>query len=160
MSEQQSTVENVRTHVGEGIRLGAGAIVGEAREPLAVDQPEVVLDDLPARLGEGTEPGLVSVRAGPESLNVRVGLSGVILGVLSGGFDDLLLGPRAGRVADPLVVGPGDGEVAGEPDLGNILNSGANILGGAISVDVGEQVRRLDGVVSSARSSKVVRSRD
>ena len=54
----------------------------------------------------------------------------------------------------------GDGEVTGELDLSNILNSGIEVLGGATSIDVGEEVRWLDGIVSSARSGEVVRGGD
>ena len=71
-----------------------------------------------------------------------------------------LLGRRAAHVGDPFIVDAGYGEVTRELDLGEILNSGIQVLGGAIGVYVGEQVRRLDGVVSSARLSEVVGSRD
>jgi len=53
-------------------------------------------------------------------------------------------------------VGAGDGEVTRELDLSNILNSCVEVLGGATSIDVGEEVRRLDGVVSSTRPGEVV----
>ena len=54
----------------------------------------------------------------------------------------------------------GDSEVTKELDLSNILNSGIEVLGGATSIDVGEEVRWLDGIVSSARSGEVVRGGD
>ena len=44
----------------------------------------------------------------------------------------------------------GDGEVTSELDLGNVPNSGVEVLGGAIVVDVGEEVRWLDGVLPGA----------
>ena len=50
----------------------------------------------------------------------------------------------------------GDGEVTREPNLSSILNSGVEALVGAVSTDVGKKVRRLDGVVSSARLGEVV----
>ena len=57
-------------------------------------------------------------------------------------------------------MGAGDSEVTGELDLCNILNSGVEVLGGATGVDVGEEVRWLDGVVSSTRPGEVVRGGD
>jgi hypothetical protein len=62
--------------------------------------------------------------------------------------------------AGPLVVGMGDSGVTGEVDISSILNSGVGVTGGAISIDINEEVRRFDGVVSSTRLSEVVRSRD
>jgi len=53
----------MRTDVGVSAGASAGTIVFEARELVAVDQPEVVLDGALARSGVGTEPGLVSGRA-------------------------------------------------------------------------------------------------
>jgi len=57
-------------------------------------------------------------------------------------------------------VDAGDSEIARELNLSSTLNSGEQLLGGAISIDVGEKLRWLDGVVSSASSSEVVGSRD
>jgi hypothetical protein len=57
-------------------------------------------------------------------------------------------------------VDAGDSEVTRELNLRRILDSGPEVLGGAVSIDIGEEVRWLDGVVSSARSSEVVRGRD
>ena len=54
----------------------------------------------------------------------------------------------------------GDSEVAGELDLGSIPNGSVQVLGGAIGVDVGEQVRWLDDVITSARFREVVGSGD
>ena len=79
--------EGIRTDVGIGASRGAGAVVGEAREFATVDQLEVVLDGALARRGVSSEPGLVSVRAARDSLNVRVSLAGVGLGASSGGVD-------------------------------------------------------------------------
>jgi hypothetical protein len=47
-------------------------------------------------------------------------------------------------------VDAGDGEVSRELNCSNVLNVGVQVLGGAVSIDVGEQVRRPDGVVSSS----------
>jgi hypothetical protein len=54
----------------------------------------------------------------------------------------------------------GVNEVAREFNHSNFLNGGVQVFGGAVDVDIGEEVRRLDGVVSSARSSEVVCSGD
>ena len=155
-----SAIGDVRTGVSEGIGSSAGAVVGEAREVAAVDQPELLLDGALARVSVGTEPGVVSDRVPPNALNVIVRLAGVFLGVTTRGHAEYLLDIRATRVGFPLTVDARDGEVARELNSSNILNSGAEVLGGTVGIDVGEQVRWLDGVGSSARSSKVVRSRD
>ena len=52
-------------------------------------------------------------------------------------------------------MGTGDGEATREFNLG-ALNVGEHSSGEAIGIDVGEEVRWLDGVVSSASSSEVV----
>ena len=52
----------------------------------------------------------------------------------------------------------GDGEVARQLDLSNILDSRIEILESAISTYVGEGVGWFDGVGSSARLSEIVRS--
>ena len=80
------------------------------------------------------------------------------LGGRSGVHEPLLLGRRAAVEADPLLVNAGDGKATREVNLGSILTDGINVLEGAISIDVGEQVRWLDGVLSRARQSEVVRS--
>ena len=60
----------------------------------------------------------------------------------------------------PLVVDtPGDSEVSGELHLSDILYSRVEVLEGAASIDVREEVRRFDGVVSSSRASEIVRNR-
>ena len=56
-------MREIRADVGVDAGASAGAVVLEAREATAVDQPEVVLGGAFARSGVGTEPGLVSVRA-------------------------------------------------------------------------------------------------
>ena len=127
---------------------------------MAVDLPEVVFDIGPAKNTVGAEPGLVSVRVARHILNVRVGFAGVGLSTFDSVVEEHLFEPFAVREGSPLIVDAGDSEVARELDTRNILNSGAEVLGDAVGIDVSEQVRRLDGVVSSARSSKVVRSRD
>ena len=53
----------------------------------------------------------------------------------------------------------GHGEVTRDLNLGCIFNGGQEVLGGAISIDVDELVRWLNVIVSSARSTEVVRSR-
>jgi len=57
-------------------------------------------------------------------------------------------------------VDPGNSQVTREINLRSILDGGEQVFGGTVSIDVGEEPRWLDGVVSSAGSSKVVRSGD
>ena len=54
----------------------------------------------------------------------------------------------------------GDGEGTGELDLDNILNGGVEVLGGAVTIHVGEQVRWLDGIISRSGFGEVVSGRD
>ena len=93
----------------------------------------------------GTEPVLVSLRNRvgiPQTINVTVGShdpeGGHIHGLLK-----LLLVRSCTFVGinDPLVVDmPGDTEITGKPDLGNIPNSGVEVLGCPVSIDIGEVV--------------------
>jgi len=151
----------MRTDEGRAIRSGAGTVVSEARESVAVDHPEAVFDSAPANSAVGAEPGPVPARVARHTLNLRVGFAGVGLGTINGVFKEHLFEPSAvheGHI--PFVMDAGDSEVARELNPCNILNSGAEVLWGAASIDVSEQVRWLDGVVSSAGSGEVVRSRD
>ena len=111
-----------------------------------------------ARVGRGviTEPGSVSGLVTRETCHVGVGISSIVLGVGGGGVELRLHGRRATDEGGPLFVGTGDGEATREFNLGSVPNVGEQILGGAIGIDVGEEVRWLDGVVSSASSSEAV----
>ena len=80
-------MKDIRTDVGVGAGGSAGAIVGEARELMAVDQPEVLLDGVLARSGVGTEPGLVSVGAARDTKKVRVSPGSVGLSASSSGVE-------------------------------------------------------------------------
>jgi len=53
-------------------------------------------------------------------------------------------------------VDPRDGEVTRELDFNDILNTGVEVLEGAVSIDVGENVRRFDGIISGTRCGKIV----
>lgn len=150
----------MRTDVGRAIRSGAGTAVCETRESVTVNQPEVVLDSVLASIGVGAEPGLVSGRGSRDTLNIRVGFAGVYLGTINGVFEEDLLEPSAVIEGSPLIADAGNSEVARERNLCDILDSGVEVLGSAVSIDISEQVRRLDGVGSGAGSSKVVRNRD
>ena len=56
-------MRDIRTDVGVYVgSISAGAVVVEAREVIAIDQPEVVLDGALATTVVGTEPGGVSGR--------------------------------------------------------------------------------------------------
>ena len=141
--------------------MGASAtVVGEAREVVAVDQSEMVLDGGLASTIVGAEPSGVSSLTARNTLNVGVGVAGVGLGAGNGGVDLRLLGGRAADEGSPLVVDvAGDRSVAGKLGLGDIPNSGVEVLGVAVVIDVREEVRWLDGELSFARSTEVVRMR-
>ena len=154
-------MKDIRTYVGINGRIGAGAaVVGEVRELTAANQPEVILDSALARSGVGTKPGVVSVRAARDTLDVSVGRVSVILGIRSGGVDLCLSGRRATDVGSPLVLDVENGEVTGELDHSNVLGGGVEVLGGAISIDVGEKVRWFDVVVSITGFGEIVNSGD
>lgn len=53
-----------------------------------------------------------------------------------------------------------DGEITGELDAGDILNICIEVLGDAISVDMGEEIWWLDRGTSSAKLGGVVRGGD
>ena len=55
------------------------------------------------------------------------------------------------------MVYAGDGEATRELDLRDMLDGGVDVLGGTVCIEIGEEIRWLDGVGSSARSGKVVR---
>ena len=116
------------------------------------------MDEVPASLVVGTEPGGVSSRAVRETQKVSVCAYGMTLGGRSGVYELLLLGRRAAAEADSLLVNAGDGKGTSEVNLGSILTDGIDVLEGPISIDVGEQVRWLDGVLSRTRQSEIVRS--
>ena len=67
---------------------------------------------------------------------------------------------RATVETRPLVVDAGDSEFTRKLDLGYIPNGGVEVLRETININVGEEVRWLDGVVSNARSGEVIRGRD
>jgi len=54
------------------------------------------------------------------------------------------------------ISGTGDNKVTKEPNLSDILNGGVEDFEGAIRIDVSEEARWLDGVVSGTRYSEVV----
>ena len=117
----------------------------------------MVRDGVLASLGVDTEPSGVSRLAARETPHVSVGVSGISLGVHGGGSDLLLPERRAADVSNPVVVDAGDGEGTREVNFRSVRSVGIDVLEGAITIDVGEQVRWLDGVLSRARQSEVVR---
>jgi len=48
----------------------------------------------------------------------------------------------------PPIEGTGDNKVTREPNLSNVLNGGVEVSGGVIGIEVSEEARWLDGVVS------------
>jgi len=123
---------------------------------------EGFLDDDLLKKGVSTEPGNVSARGVliVDAIKVSVGVTDKDLGFHSGDKDIKLLSRRAVFGGSPLVVDAGDSKVTREGNLSNTLNSGVEVFGGAINIDVGEEARWLDGVVSGTRSSEVVRGGD
>ena len=121
---------------------------------------DYLLDGEHATAFGGTEPRLV------------LSLSGFVVKVVEGPVDKiggrdscfmdfLLFRLRATVGEDSLVVDvSGGGEITRELDLGNALNSGVQVFGGPIGVDVGEQVRWVDRVVSGASSREIICSRN
>ena len=55
------------------------------------------------------------------------------------------------------MIDAGDSEATKEFNLSNILDNRIEGLGDAFRIDVDEEIRWLDGVVSSTRSGEVVR---
>ena len=55
------------------------------------------------------------------------------------------------------MIDAGDSEATKEFNLSNILDNRIEGLSDALRIDVGEEIRWLDGVVSSTRSGEVVR---
>ena len=133
-------------------------------------------DRIHVLLGNCTEPPGVSVFGfegivALDMLNLDVGHGELPLGVRSGLFDSLQLLVRAvfelpfwfhSRFrSHPLVVDvPGGNEITRAFGLGNVPNRGVGVLGGAVSIDVGEVVRRFDRVVSGSGLDEAVRSGD
>lgn len=137
------------------------AIVGITCESTAFDRPEVVLDGFLERVIVPTEPVKVSGCELREIPEVRVGPSGVGIGEGGSGSESQLLVRRAARElgGTPLEVDTGYGETTRESDLGDILNSRVEVLEGAVSIDIYEEVRWFDGVASSTGASEIVCSR-
>ena len=150
--------KDIRTDESKDIRPGTSAVVGETRELVTTDQLEVALDGALTGRAVGTEPGSVSKRAARDAIEVRVGVGGIGLGGASGGVDLGLPGRRAPIEGSPLAVDASDSKVARQPNASRILDFGEEVLGGAIGIDIGEEVRWFDGVIPGTSSSKVVRS--
>jgi len=150
----------MRTGEGRATENGAGTVIGEAREFVAVDLHETGFDVDPPNRTVGAEPGPVPTRVARHTPNVRVGVAGVGPCTVNSVVEEHPLEPRAAREGSTLIVDAGDSEVAGELNFRNTFNGGVKFLGGDVSIDVSEQGRWLDGVGSSARSSKVVHNRD
>ena len=138
------------------------ADVVEALERIEEKPLEDVQDSLLARLSVRTEPVRVSGCGRCDRFEVEIGILNIII-TPDGGFEDTLrLAPCAVSEHDalPSAIGtPGDSEVSGELYLSNTFYSCVEVLEGTASTDVREEVRRFDGVASSARASEIVRSR-
>lgn len=150
-------LKDTRTGVGGRGADSAGTFVGECAESIATDQPEVVLDDGRAIIGVITKPGSVSIRVFRGKQKGSVGVGSISLGITGGSVDRRLLLWRA-AIVSPLLVDAGDGKVSGELNLSGILNSGEEVSGGVVGIDVDEVVRWLDEIVSRASWSEVIRS--
>jgi len=53
-------------------------------------------------------------------------------------------------------VDPGDSEGTRELDFNDPLNSAVEVLEGAVSTNVGEKIRRFDGIISGTRRGEIV----
>ena len=146
-----SRLKYIRTDVSNCASSSAGTVIGEVRELPAVHQPEVVLDGVLASCNVGTEPGGVSGRAARDTQKVIVGVFGESLGSRSGNAELQLPGRRAAHEPNPLLVDAGDPKGTREVNLSRILNGGIDILEGTINIDVGEQARWLNRILSGAR---------
>jgi len=105
-----------------------------------------------------TEPGGESGGGARGTRKVREGVPGIGMSTTNGGgYLGLLVG-RAALENSPLVVDAGGREATGELELSGIPNSGVDVLESTIGIDDGEEVRWLDGVLSSPGFGEVVRS--
>ena len=124
-----------------------GTLVVEVRDVSGTDKLEVFLDKFLATTTSigvrRAEPGTVSFRGIRVRIEVHVGFPSHALGG-NGGFEDfvlLLLRALYEPFVIPLIVDPpGDGEIAGEFDLSDILNSRIEVLEGSITIDIREEV--------------------
>ena len=144
--------------------FAATAVVGVRQEiGILPDILEGFQDDIPVVVTIEAEPFFVPLRLKRNMAHVSVSIGNHRLGACTGHNKLLLFYGRAvDVVVAPLVVdAPGAGEIARELDLCDTLNGGIQVLGSAVSVDVGKLVRRFDGVVvPGAGSSRVVYGRD
>lgn len=109
------------------------------------------------------KPVPVSGRATRDPSKVEVGVVGHKLGFPNDAKEHRPLVTRATVEESPLVVdvlGDSDSEITRELDLGNTFNSGVQVLGCAMSVDVNKVVRWFNGVLSGAGLDEVIYSRD
>lgn len=98
----------------------------------------MILDDILVFSVGCTKPGNVSGRVARETLKIRVGIVGILLGAGDDCADLQLPGERAADELGPLVVDAGDSKVTREFECGESLYSGIEVLGGAITIEVGE----------------------
>ena len=153
--------EDMRTDFGKVVNCRAFAtVVGELVEWIVLDLRKAIQNGLVTSRVIGTEPGLVSGRTSRDTLKVSGGRSGIFLGLLIRSMNLDLLFDRTPSVGSPLLVDmPEGGNITRKLGLGNSLNRGVYVLRGAIGVDVSEEVRWFDGVVSDTGSNEVVRDR-
>ena len=150
----------IRTDEGEEISISAGAVEGEARVLMVGHLLVVVLNSvLPGRV-VCTKPASIAGRPARDARNVREGIGGKVLGIGSSGVELRLLGGRTTVEAGPLGEGAGNCEGAGQLHLSDIPNSSVEVLDGTVGIDVGEEGRWPDRIISSSGLSEVVRSGD
>ena len=103
-----------------------------------------ILDVLPKCVVEVTEPERIMIwnsRKRIYSSEKPAGDFDLISGRPDGPSNLIHLRFLTLGIFNPLVVDmPGDTEIAGELDLGNIPNSGVQVLGRSVSIDIGEVV--------------------
>ena len=120
----------------------------------------MALDDSLEKRAGVTEPGGESGLGTRDSDHMREGIGSIVLSICGGGVELRLLSRRAIGKEGSLVVDTGDGEVTRDVNLDSIPNGGEQVLRGAIGIDVGEEVRWLDGIASGASLGEAVRAGD
>ena len=155
-----SRLKATRTDVANDVRLVTVADVSEGRHWSSSDQPEVSLDDSRTNFFEGAQPLAGSGRAALGIPQVIKGAHNKDICAFGAGDERIHLFRRAAEERSPLVKGRrGDSKITGEFDPSDIPNSRVERLEGPITIDVGEAIRRFDGVASTTGASEIIRSR-
>jgi len=156
-------LKDIRTRVGDEVSTRAATVIVDVCETTIVATYEIniiahQLEDA-ADVGRSAGPGWTEPGSPPErgivsvhTLNETDGVVDIDFCYRNGAIEHRFLDIRAILAgAIPLIEDMGDSKVTGESNLGNLLNSGVDVFGGATNTDVSEEVRWLYGVVSDTR---------